>query len=128
MIKLVISKPNWSKSHPLNDLVLAYDAIERKLVYANHYEKMTVDIDYPADEGMLIDDWKAGYVHSFAGRRQYCVDILNYWLLNKPLDHIQWDNFYDQEIDEIKNFYLDLYPNGNFTEAFGCWMNKKTIY
>jgi len=24
----------------------------------------------------------------------------------------------DNEIDEIKNFYLDLYPNGNFTEAF----------
>ena len=24
----------------------------------------------------------------------------------------------DHEIDEIKNFYLDLYPNGNFTEAF----------
>ena len=59
MIKLVISKPNWSKSHPLNDLVLAYDVMKHKLVYANHYEKMTVDIDYPADEGMLIDDWKA---------------------------------------------------------------------
>ena len=38
MIKLVISKPNWSKSHPLNDLVLAYDVMEHKLVYANHYE------------------------------------------------------------------------------------------
>jgi uncharacterized tellurite resistance protein B-like protein len=24
----------------------------------------------------------------------------------------------DNEIDEIKNFYLDLYPNGNFIEAF----------
>ena len=24
----------------------------------------------------------------------------------------------DIEIDEIKNFYLDLYPNGNFSEAF----------
>ena len=24
----------------------------------------------------------------------------------------------DNEIDEIKNFYLGLYPNGNFTEAF----------
>ena len=49
MIKLVISKPNWSKSHPLNDLVLAYDVMEHKLVYANLYEIMTVDIDYPGD-------------------------------------------------------------------------------
>ena len=24
----------------------------------------------------------------------------------------------DEEIDEIKNFYLDLYPEGNFSEAF----------
>ena len=24
----------------------------------------------------------------------------------------------DIEIDEIKNFYLDLYPNGNFSQAF----------
>ena len=24
----------------------------------------------------------------------------------------------DSEIDEIKNFYLDLYPEGNFSEAF----------
>ena len=24
----------------------------------------------------------------------------------------------ENEIDEIKNFYLDLYPNGNFSEAF----------
>ena len=24
----------------------------------------------------------------------------------------------DIEIDEIKNFYLDLYPNGDFTQAF----------
>ena len=102
MIKLVISKPNWSKSHPLNDLVLAYDAIEHKLVYANHYEKMTVDIDYP-DEGMLIDDWKAGYSYDFAGRPQYCADILNYWILNQPLEHIQWDNFYDQ--DDFTYYY-----------------------
>ena len=82
MIKMVTSKPNWSKSHPLNDLVLAYDVIEHKLVYVNHYEKMTVDIDYPADEGMLIDDWKAGHAVDFAGRPQYCADILNYWMTN----------------------------------------------
>ena len=100
---MVISKPNWSKSHPLNSIVLMYDAIEHKLVYANHYEKMTVDIDYPADEGMLIDDWKVGYAHSFAGRPQYCADILNYWILNQPLDHIQWDNFYDQ--DDFTYYY-----------------------
>jgi len=103
MIKLVITKPNWSKSHPLNDLVLAYDAIEHKLVYANHYEKMTVGIDYPADEGMLIDDWKAGYSYDFAGRPKYCADILNYWMTNKPLDHIQWDSFYDQ--DDFTYYY-----------------------
>ncbi len=103
MIKLVTSKPNWSKSHPLDDLVLAYDVIEHKLVYANHYEKMTVDIDYPADEGMLIDDWKAGYSYDFAGRPKYCADILNYWMTNKPLDHIQWDNFYDQ--DDFTYYY-----------------------
>ena len=103
MIKLVISKPNWSKSHPLNDLVLAYDVMDDKLVYANHYEKMTVDIDYPADEGMLIDDWKAGYSYDFAGRPKYCADILNYWMTNKPLDHIQWDNFYDQ--DDFTYYY-----------------------
>ena len=103
MIKLVISKPNWSKSHPSNDLVLAYDAIEHKLVYANHYEKMTVGIDYPADEGMLIDDWKAGHAYDFAGRPKYCADILNYWMTNKPLDHIQWDNFYNQ--DDFTYYY-----------------------
>ena len=103
MIKLVISKPNWSKSHPLNDLVLAYDVMDDKLVYANHYEKMTVDIDYPADEGMLIGDWKAGYSYDFAGRPKYCADILNYWMTNKPLDHIQWDNFYDQ--DDFTYYY-----------------------
>ena len=103
MIKLVISKPNWSKSHPLNDLVLAYDVMDDKLVYANHYEKMTVDIDYPADEGMLIDDWKAGHAVDFTGRPQYCADILNYWMTNKPLDHIQWDNFYDQ--DDFTYYY-----------------------
>ena len=57
MIKLVISKPNWSKSHPLNDIVLMYDVIENKLVYANHYEKWTKDIDYPIDEGRLVDEW-----------------------------------------------------------------------
>ena len=103
MIKLVITKPNWSKSHPLNSIVLMYDAIENKLVYANHYEKITKDIDYPADEGMLIDDWKVGHVYSFSGRPTYCADILNYWLLNKPLDHIQWDNFYDQ--DDFTYYY-----------------------
>jgi len=103
MIKLVISKPNWSKSHPLNSIVLMYDAIEHKLVYADHYENTTAEIDYPADEGMLIDDWKVGYAHSFAGRPQYCADILNYWILNQPLDHIQWDNFYDQ--DDFTYYY-----------------------
>ena len=103
MIKLVISKPNWSKSHPLNDLVLAYDVMEHKLVYANHYEKMTVGIDYPADEAMLIDDWKAGHAYDFAGRKQCCADILNYWMTNKPLDHIQWDSFYDQ--DDFTYYY-----------------------
>ena len=80
-----------------------YDAIEHKLVYADHYEHTTVEIDYPADEGMLIDDWKVGYAHSFAGRPQYCADILNYWILNQPLDHIQWDNFYDQ--DDFTYYY-----------------------
>ena len=100
---MVTSKPNWSKSHPLNKLVLMYDAIEHKLVYVNHYEKMTVDIDYPADEGMLIDDWKAGHAVDFTGRPQYCADILNYWMTNKPLDHIQWDNFYDQ--DDFTYYY-----------------------
>ena len=103
MIKLVISKPNWSKSHPSNNIVLMYDVMEHKLVYANHYENTSGQIDYPADEGMLIDDWKAGYVHSFAGRPQYCADILNYWMTNKPLDHIQWDNFYDQ--DDFTYYY-----------------------
>ena len=103
MIKLVITKPNWSKSQPLNDIVLMYDVIEHKLVYANHYEKITKDIDYPADEGMLIDDWKSSYSYSFSGRPTYCADILNYWLLNKPLDHIQWDNFYDQ--DDFTYYY-----------------------
>jgi len=103
MIKLVISKPNWSKSHPSNEIVLMYDVMEHKLVYANHYEDTSGQIDYPADEGMLIDDWKVGYAHSFAGRPQYCADILNYWLLNKPLDHIQWDNFYDQ--DDFTYYY-----------------------
>ena len=103
MIKLVITKPNWSKSHPLNDIVLMYDVIEHKLVYANHYEKITKDIDYPADEGMLIDDWKSSYSYSFSGRPTYCADILNYWLLNKTLDHIQWDNFYDQ--DDFTYYY-----------------------
>ena len=80
-----------------------YDAIEHKLVYADHYENTTAEIDYPADEGMLIDDWKVGYAHSFAGRPQYCADILNYWILNQPLDHIQWDNFYDQ--DDFTYYY-----------------------
>ena len=103
MIKLVITKPNWSKSHPLNDIVLMYDVLEHKLVYANHYEKMTVGIDYPADEGMLIDDWKVGYTVDFAGRKQCCADVLNYWMTNKPLDHIQWDNFYDQ--DDFTYYY-----------------------
>ena len=102
MIKLVISKPNWSKSHPLNEIVLMYDVMDRKLVYANHYEKMTVGIDYP-DEGMLIDDWKVGYNVDFAGRKQCCADVLNYWMTNKPLDHIQWDNFYDQ--DDFTYYY-----------------------
>ena len=45
--------------------------IENKLVYANHYEKITKDIDYPADEGMLIDDWKSSYTYSFS------VKVLN---------------------------------------------------
>ena len=103
MIKLVITKPNWSKSHPLNDIVLMYDVIEHKLVYANHYEKITKDIDYPIDEGMLIDDWKSSYPYAFSGRSTYCAAILNYWLLNKPLDHIQWDNFYDQ--DDFTYYY-----------------------
>ena len=80
-----------------------YDAIEHKLVYVDHYENTTSEIDYPADEGMLIDDWKVGYAHSFAGRPQYCADILNYWILNQPLDHIQWDNFYDQ--DDFTYYY-----------------------
>ena len=64
---------------------------------------MTVNIDYPADEGMLIDDWKAGYSYDFAGRPKYCADILNYWMTNKPLDHIQWDSFYDQ--DDFTYYY-----------------------
>ena len=64
MIKMVTTKPNWSKSHPLNKLVLMYDAIEHKLVYADHYEHTTVEIDYPADEGMLINDWKVGHACS----------------------------------------------------------------
>ena len=103
MVKMVTTKPNWSKSHPLNKLVLMYDAIEHKLVYADHYENTTVEIDYPADEGMLIDDWKVGHAYSFAGRPKYCADILNYWMLNKPLEHIQWDNFYDQ--DDFTYYY-----------------------
>jgi len=103
MVKMVTTKPNWSKSHPLNKLVLMYDAIEHKLVYANHYEHITTEIDYPADEGMLIDDWKVGHAYSFAGRPQYCADILNYWMLNQPLEHIQWDNFYDQ--DDFTYYY-----------------------
>ena len=103
MVKMVTTKPNWSKSHPLNKLVLMYDAMEHKLVYADHYENTTVEIDYPADEGMLIDDWKVGHAYSFAGRPKYCADILNYWMLNKPLEHIQWDNFYDQ--DDFTYYY-----------------------
>lgn len=103
MVKIVTTKPNWSKSHPLNKLVLMYDAMEHKLVYADHYENTTVEIDYPADEGMLIDDWKVGHAYSFAGRPKYCADILNYWMLNKPLEHIQWDNFYDQ--DDFTYYY-----------------------
>ena len=103
MVKIVSTKPNWSKSHPLNKLVLMYDAMEHKLVYADHYENTTVEIDYPADEGMLIDDWKVGHAYSFAGRPKYCADILNYWMLNKPLEHIQWDNFYDQ--DDFTYYY-----------------------
>jgi len=103
MIKLVISKPNWSKSHPLNDLVLAYDVMEHKLVYANHYEDTSGQINYPADEAMLIDDWKVGHSVDFAGRKQCCADILNYWMTNKPLDHVQWDNFYDQ--DDFTYYY-----------------------
>ena len=133
MIKLVISKPNWSKSHPLNDIVLMYDVLEGKLVYANHYEKTTVDMDYPVDEGVMIDDWKVGNSLCFGGRLQYCVDILNYWLLNKPLDHIQWDNFYDQ--DDFTYYYpldkmieqlceeVPKYPNQTYGEHFEKFHN-----
>ena len=133
MIKLVITKPNWSKSHPLNDIVLMYDVIENKLVYANHYEKWTKDIDYPIDEGMLVDEWKSSHVNCLGGRPTYCADILNYWLLNKPLDHIQWDNFYDQ--DDFTYYYpldkmieqlceeVPKYPNQTYGEHFEKFHN-----
>ena len=79
-----------------------YDALEHKVVYADHYEERQTVLWYD-DSGLLVDDWKSACNYLFSDKKIYCADILNYWFTNKPLDHIQWDNFYDQ--DDFTYYY-----------------------
>ena len=128
MIKLVTSKPNWSKSHPLNEIILMYDALEHKVVYVNHYEEQQTVMWYD-ESGLLVDDWKSACNYLFSDKKIYCADILNYWFTNKPLDHIQWDNFYDQDdftyyypLDKMKEKLSESVPR--YRESYGNHFEK----
>ena len=128
MIKLVTSKPNWSKSHPLNDIILMYDALEHKVVYADHYEEQLTVMWYD-ESGLLVDDWKSACNYLFSDKKIYCADILNYWFTNEPLDHIQWDNFYDQDdftyyypLDKMKERLSESVPK--YRQSYGIHFEK----
>ena len=133
---MVISKQNWSKSHPLNKIVLMYDVLEDKIKYASHHEKQKGLISY--SKSYLTDDYKTCLKNNL---KYIDVNIMNYWKTNKPLKDIQWSSFYRdsdfmyyyplQKI--IENLKQDISPwtkhipftkefkvfHDEFTKAFG---------
>ena len=119
LVKIVTSLPHFSKSHPKNNIILIYDDYHEKILYANHHEKQ---------EGIVPDlrlsytgtDYKTSIKNdlNFAD-----VNVMHYWLYNKPRFNIEFENFYQYDNftyyyplnkmieklneDEIKSFQIE---------------------
>jgi hypothetical protein len=92
----VTKYPNFSKCHPLNELIFMYDG---KTIYANHREQVIDEID--KDNMYLGFDYRTFLRHriKFAD-----MNVFNYWQHNVPKYKFEFDTFYS-ESEDFPYFY-----------------------
>ena len=93
LVKIITSLPHFSKSHPKNKIILIYDDEHDKILYADHHEK----------KKGIVPDLRLNYTgidyKTFIRNDMNFADVnvLHYWLHNKPLFDIEFDSFYQTQ-------------------------------
>ena len=93
LVKIVTSLPHFSKSHPKNKIILIYDDEHDKILYADHHEK----------KKGIVPDLRLSYTgidyKTFIRNDMNFADVnvLHYWLHNKPLFDMEFDSFYQTQ-------------------------------
>ena len=93
LVKIITSLPHFSKSHPKNKIILIYDDEHDKILYADHHEKK---------QG-IVPDLRLNYTgidyKTFIRNDMNFADVnvLHYWLHNKPLFDMEFDSFYQTQ-------------------------------
>jgi len=86
MIKMVISKQNYSKSHPNNNIVLMFD---QDILYANHYEKQVGELNKEKLHKGI--DYKTFIKNDL---NYLDSNVVYYWHYNKVKHEVKHSNFY----------------------------------
>ena len=93
LVKIITSLPHFSKSHPKNKIILIYDDEHDKILYADHHEK----------KKGIVPDLRLSYTgidyKTFIRNDMNFADVnvLHYWLHNKPLFDMEFDSFYQTQ-------------------------------
>ena len=93
LVKIITSLPHFSKSHPKNKIILIYDDEHDKILYADHHEK----------KKGIVPDLRLNYTgidyKTFIRNDMNFADVnvLHYWLHNKPLFDMEFDSFYQTQ-------------------------------